>query len=119
LSHRKTRKYGTEETKENHTVSSLAAAHIHDRITSNSRRCIIENVEKILGVVQARGSYCILHLHWTAYFGPTLFRLIEMMKLAGFLGYTIATFSSAGSSFWNHHNAQFSVALPDQTQDIL
>jgi hypothetical protein len=30
-----------------------------------------------------------------------------------------ATFSYAGSSFWNHHNAQFSVALPGQTQDIL
>jgi len=59
------------------------------------------------------------------FFAPTLdssfwtVTFIETMKPAGFLDYTIATFSSAGSNLWNHHNARFSLALPDRTQQIL
>jgi hypothetical protein len=43
------------------------------------------------------------------------------MKLAGFLNYTIATFFFffAGSNLWDNQKVGFSVALPDQMQEIL
>jgi hypothetical protein len=40
-------------------------------------------------------------------------------ETACLLDYTIAKFSSAGSNLWDHYKVQFTVALPDQTQEIL